>query len=673
MSYTKLLKLISDNGYNIASAVDEDQHAIIVRQCIAGYKADCDSRAEWLENNERATELMNNSDAASGRRNFPFKNPCDIIVPLLAPAAISFASRLTPHIKQNGTAAKHVVFGADPQGILQQKADRRSKYLNYRLLHESSTWTLETHKLLMIVGTWGIAFRKIYRDQVDRKNCIDLLHPRDVIINHQIQSLEKCGRYTIRNYYSKNDLVSRIHADVFLDIDLDKLSANDNEYRENESTDEFPVYEILEQYCLLDLDEDGYYEPYIAVFHETSETLLGIFPAYEIEDIHIHSTSDKIIKIDKHPGIVPYFGIDNPDGGFYSIGLNSLLYNLNKGANTLLRQLVDSGTLSNQAAGFITRAVRPQERALKFELGEYKVIDAPPNIDLRQHIMPLPFNEPSQVLFKLLGLIIQTGKEVGMITEILTGETTGQNVPATTMLALIEQGTRAFKPVVEKLFLSLKTEFEIISDLIAKYDDPEEYKIFHGLGDVTGDDQHASLLEYDYGDDKLKIEPVADPTLSSEAHRYAQLQAIAQLLQQGAIPNPAAAVKFYLEGLQIPNPEQFLQTQPPPPDPKLVKVEADKEVNMAKIQIDQQRLELDRERALMQNQLDKMEMMIKTLAAKTNIEESQVDAELKGIEARYAGKEMEIKERLAQAQEDKIELDSRKLDLQERKQRSTIE
>lgn len=667
MSYTKLLKMIDDD-HNVAKTLDEDEKTTLVRQFIAGYKADCDSRYTWLENNEVATKLMNNTEDGL-KKNFPFKNPCDIIIPLLAPAAISFASRLTPHIKQNGSTVKHVVFGEDPEGILEQKAQRRSKYLNYRLVHENSTWLLETHKLLMIVGTWGIAFRKVYHDFIEKKNASDLIHPRDVIINHQIQSLDKCGRYTIRNYYSKNDLQSRIKADLFIDVDLEKLTKHENEYRENDSEDEFPVFEVLEQYCLLDLDEDGYYEPYVAIFHESSQLLFGIFPAFGVEDIHLNEESDAIIKIDRKPGIVPYFGIDNPDGGFYSIGLNSLLYNLNKGANTLLRQLVDSGTLSNQQAGFITRAVRPQERSLQFEMGEFKVIDAPPNIDLRQHIMQLPFSEPSQVLFQLLGLIMQTGKEVGFITEILTGETTGQNVPATTMLALIEQGTRAFKPVVEKLFLSLKTEFELYTDLIIEFDSDEEYKKFHNLSAVKD-----NLKDYDYGDTYLKIEPVADPTMSSEAHKYAQLQAIGQMLQQGSIPNPAAAIKFYMEGLGISENKVAEFTTPPPgsdkPDPKVLKIQADQEMNQQRLQLDSMKLQQDRELAQMKHQLEEMKLVLEGTLAEAEVSKMHVDAQQAGVEISHATQEMSIKDRLATAQEDKLEIDRRKLDLQERKQKA---
>ncbi len=281
--------------------------------------------------------------------------------------------------------------------------------------------------------------------------------------------------------------------------------------------------------------------------------------------------------------------------------------------------------------------------------------------------MTLPFNEPSQVLFQLLGMLMQTGKEVGFITEILTGETTGQNVPATSMLALIEQGTRAFKPVVEKLYLSEKTEFELYTDLIVAYDTDEEYKQFHNLEAVTN-----NLKEYDYDDGRLKIVPIADPSMSSEAHKYAQGQAIFQLLQQGILPNPVEAMKYYMEILQVPNPERFLT--PPPgadkPDPKVMKIQADQQRDQMKLEFDQLKLQQDAEMAQMKHQLERMKLMLDSKVADATISKMSVDAEMTGIEARYADDELEIKKRLADAQEDKIDLEYKKLAAQKQKTKS---
>src|SRR3990167_7022207 len=399
-----------------------------------------------------------------------------VVYPLLASATIQLASRLIPHLVRNDKVAECAVLGPDPDGVKAQKAKMVSDFFSYDLLIDSKSWLKESHKMIQMLCAWGTAYRKLYYDEGQDKVLSDVLSPEDVIINSNTSSIEKARRITVRNFMTKNQITEQIRSDRFSDIDIDKLkvgpSGNDEDLQDLQDTN--PVYEILEQFCYIDLDEDGYEEPYIVYFHKDGEQILGIYSGYDVEDIHVNAKG-KVKKIVPRSYIVDYHCIDDPACKYHSMGLNHLLFHQNKSITSVLRQLIDSGTLANQQGGFVTKAFKTKKRDIKQELGKFTQLEIPPNVDIRSQIIPLPFKEPSQVLFSLLGLLIDAGKETGFVTQALTGDAEGQNVPATTMLAIIEQGTRAFKPMIQKLFHSQKNDLEMRFYLYGKFSNHDRF------------------------------------------------------------------------------------------------------------------------------------------------------------------------------------------------------
>ncbi len=573
-----LIKYI--NSDNVAEFLNEEEQRKLVDKVVLGYEIDDDSRQQWLKVNQEALKLIKYSDETEPDKEFPFYKASKAVYPLITPAVIQLASRLIQHIVRNDKVLECKVIGEDQvitdpntgqstgMGVKETAAKKLSDDASYELLVKSDTWLPDQHKLCHMLAAWGMAFKELYYNSERQETCFELVSPDDIVINKNETSLEKCRRITRRIYLTKNDIVEKQRSGQFLEFDLDKLKTSmvDNKNKENDSREESPIYEILRQFCYIDLDDDGYEEPYCVYVHKHSRTLLGIYPEFRLEDIKI-TDRGTIRSIKPCINIIDYHLIDDPEGGFYSLGLNHILLNPNKSIISTLRMLLDSGILSNTQGGFVTKAFKTKERSLRFKLGEFKVIDTPSNVDLRQQIMPLPFKEPSQVLLALLQVLIDNGKETGLITDILTGDTQMQNVPATTSLAMVEQATRAFKPVVQKFYHSEKKEFKVWFRIKAQYEegfDNEEYEIC----------------------------PVADPTMSSEAHKYARLQAMINYVQ--TVPeasNLPEVTKIFYRGLEFPTPERMAAPPvQPAPDPKLLDIQlkdkiATKEAELKELKI----------------------------------------------------------------------------------------
>jgi hypothetical protein len=583
----KLLKYL--NAPNVSDFLDEDCLKNLGEDVIIGYKIDEDSRADWLDSNRKAVAIIKHceSDEDDGRKDFPFPKAAKIIYPLLAPAVIQMASRLITHLVQNDLVCEVKALGLDPDGSLEEKASRVTQFMSYELLVESDTWLKDMHKLCHIVAGWGTGFKQIYNDPISKRICDELISPEDVIINHNLSSLEDARRITIRHKMTKNEIISLSRSGEFCKLE-DEDFKTDDQVENEDSRETNPLFEVLCQFTYRDLDDDNYAEPYKVYVLKSSQKVLGIYPAFEMKDIEVNSKTGQILTIRPRIDIVDYHCIDDPEGKFYSLGLNYLLLHQNKALTSVVRQLLDSGTLANTQAGFITSAFKTQEKNLKFKMGQFQVLEINPNVqNPSSHIIPLPFKEPSQVLLALLQVLIQGGKETGFITDTLTGDVEGQNTPATTMLAMVEQGTRAFKPVVQKLYISNKKAFKMRFHLHAKYLDGQKYALFQK--------QQIQVTKDDFNEQMMDICPVADPTQSSEAHKYAKIKFMGDLMntQAAGALNMQAMLLEMFKGMQIPNAQNLItQPQPQQPDPKMIAIQQKAQSDQMHAQIKQMELQL---------------------------------------------------------------------------------
>lgn len=549
----KLEKIIASK--NAAELLDEHELAEIGAQVIRGYDIDEESRSDWLETAEKALAIAKQKKES---KNHPWPGASNIKFPLITKAAIDYAARTLPQIIQHDKIVKAYVMGEDPDGGKERRGERVANYMSYQLLQENDDWEDGMDKLLQILPVLGTVFKKTYYDLLEGRPVSELCIPDKICVNYEVQSLERARRITHILEFFENDIVERMRSGLYRDLPLDTLI-------NNEELDIDAPIEILEQHCYLDLDEDGYKEPYVVTVHAKSGEVLRI--VHRVKSIE--RDGKKIKRIIPFHYFTDYHFIRSPDGGFYSMGFGTLLLPLNSAINTLINQLVDSGTLNNIQGGFIGRGLRLKNGEFRYKMGEWKVLDAASGTDLQKNIFPMPTKEPSQTLFNLLGALIEVGKDLTANTDMLSGKQAAQNVSQGTVAALIEQGVKIFTAINKRLYRSLKKEYEKLFEINSQFLKDRDYR-------RALDDPNAKVSS-DFNLDDLDIMPVADPNMSSAGQKLVKSQAI--LNTPGV--DPYAAARYQLESLQLSQVEINKLLPPPnpeaPPPPEVVKIMAETE------------------------------------------------------------------------------------------------
>jgi len=628
----KLEKIIDST--NVAESLKEDKLQKIGDDAVSGYESDLLSRKPWEEDLKNWTDLALQIAAA---KTFPWPNAANIKFPLLATAAMQFAARAYPTlVPSNGQVVKCKVVGYDQDGSKSMRADRISKHMSYQVLEQMDDWEEDMDKLLITLPIAGTCFKKTYWDAAKQKNCSKLVLPKTLVVNYFCRNMNDAERVTEVLFLTKRRITERKNQGVYLDVDLGDPTSNGDDpttsvnkaFQLDVIDDDTTPYTILEQHTYLDLDEDGYAEPYIVTVDLNTHKVLRIVPRFTQDDVIVNANS-KVVSIEAIQYYTKYSFIPNPDGGFYDIGFGRLLGPINNSANTIINQLVDAGSLSNLQAGFIGKGLRIKMGESRFQPGEWKAVNAVGD-DLKKQIFPLPVREPSQVLFNLLDLLLKSGKELASVAEIFVGKMPGQNTPATTTMATIEQGMKVFTAVYKRVYRSLTSEFRKIYRLNRQYMNPDEV--------VSVLDVPAQQADYQGPEDD--IIPGADPTAVSSQEKQAKVQALMQILQLGTL-DPMAVTQLYLEAHEIPESQKYLkQPSPPPPDPKM-------EAIKAKAQLDQQKAQMDMQVAEHKLQIEQsskeQELQMKAAQVQQELKAKQMEAILKGhLSQAEAGQKMQL-------------------------------
>ena len=616
----KLQKILESS--NLAADLSDDKLIEIGNDVVAGYETDLESRKPWEKDLKNWTEL---ALQVASDKTFPWPNAANIKYPLLATAAMQFAARAYPTlIPSNGKVVKCKVIGSDPTGEKSMRAFRVSTHMSYQVMEQMDGWEEDMDKLLIALPISGTCFKKTYWDSSKQQNCSKLVLPKSLVVNYWTRCLEDAERITEVFYLSKRKVKERQNLGIFIDVELgdpqtpadDVTTSINRSFQLANDFDETTPYTILEQHTYLDLDEDGYAEPYIVTVEAESNKVLRIVPRFSEADV-LMDDKQKVVSIEAIQYYTKYGFIPNPDGGFYDIGFGRLLGPLNNSANTIINQLVDAGSLSNLQAGFIGKGLRIKMGETRFQPGEWKAVNAVGD-DLKKQIFPLPVREPSQVLFNLLDLLLKSGKELASVAEIFVGKMPGQNTPATTTMASIEQGMKVFTAVYKRVYRSLTSEFRKIYKLNQQYMNPEEY--------ISILDN--PIPQEDYKGPEDDIIPGADPSAVSSQEKQQKVQAVMQLLNLGTI-NPMAATLMYLEAHEIPEAEiKKLAMQPQPKtDPKVEALQAKAAIDQQKAQND---IQISREKLRMDQMTKEQEMQHKATLQRMELEGKQMESILKG-------------------------------------------
>ena len=551
---------------NIADKLDKDQLSKIGSDCHAGYMTDKESRKHWEQHIDDWTKL---ATQIREDKTWPWPGASNVKYPLLTTAAMQFAARAYPSlVPSDGKVVKSQVIGKDPTGEKAALADRVSMYMSYQLMHEMVGWEEGMDKLLIMLPVVGTLFKKTYWESVTKTFRSDVILPKQLVVNYWATSLKEAERVSQVIMMSPRILKERQNAKVFLDVELGDAPMPENSKNAPENDDTTP-YTFIEQHTYLDLDDDDYPEPYIVTFHLESKKVVRIAPRFDIDKI-VSNDKGKVVKIEAIEYFTKFGFIPNPDGGFYDIGFGCLLGPLNESVNTLINQLIDSGTLNNLQSGFLGKGLRVRMGETRFLPGEWKAANATGD-DLRKQIVPLPSKEPSNVLFTLMGSLITSGKELASVAEIFVGKMPGQNTPATTTMATIEQGMKVFTAVYKRIYRSLAEEYQKLFKLDNTYLDPQTYQ---EILDITvGPD--------DFNQKQYKICPGADPTAVSQTEKLLKAQGLMELMPMGIL-DPVKVGLRILEAQEQPNYQELLNPQvaqtgalpPPAPDPKLLESQA---------------------------------------------------------------------------------------------------
>lgn len=566
------------NSKNIAESLDKDVLSKIGAKVVREYKIDIESRTDIDKINREAMKLAKQTYE---KKTFPWPGAANIKYPLITVAAIQFASRSLPELVPDDKIVNFKITGDDADKSKEERSERVSAYMDFQLTEEIDGWLDSTDRLLHNLPIIGTSFKKVYYDGLHKKVASLFLTYDDFVVNIKAKNLKSARRKSHKIYKYENDVVERVNAGLWSDINLGVATGrddnNDDGTDSNLEGDDAP-HLFIEQHRWIDLDNDGYEEPYIVTVHKNTRTVVRIIAGYDVDGVIMED--GKPVRIEQLQFFVKYPFIPNPDGGFYDIGFGTLLYPINRSINTVINQLLDGGTLANTGGGFLARGIQIGSGNVKFKPGEWKVTNTMGQ-DLKSGILPLPIKEPSQVLFSLLGLLISAGKDISSVQDAMSGQKPGENVSAATVTALIEQGLKVFSGIYKRIYRSMGEELDIIYMLNSKYLDDKKY--FNVVDREINKD--------DFETKSFDLRPSADPQFSLDVQRVGKAESLLKISGRPGLDEDGITAN-YLKAIKAPDTLLIPKEERPedPPNPDIIKLG----MEQARLDIEERKSGLER-------------------------------------------------------------------------------
>ena len=537
---------------NMANDMEEEDLQDIASTVIDNYRADKDSRADWESMFERGFDLLGLKIEDTSE---PFEGACTAVHPMLIESAVKFQSKAIQEMfPASGPVRTQILGKQTPER--QQQSNRVKNFMNYQVTDQMPEYFDETERMLFHLPLIGSAFKKVYYDANLKRPVSEFIPIDQFYVSYYASNLNKADRYTHVIYRSPVDLAKDIRSGIYDDVELpEATNPNPTSFSEKmdtilglsptESSD--PQYTLLEQHCYLEIEED-YALPYIITVEEQSQKVLSIRRNYKKNDKNQEKVSHFV-----HYRFVPGFG-------FYGFGLMHFLGNLTMTATAAMRSLVDAGQFANLPGGFKAKGVRLVGDNEPISPGEFKEIEAT-GVDLSKAIIPLPYKEPSNTLFQMLGFVTAAGQKFADSTEQIVSDAASYGPVGTTM-ALLEASSKFFSSIHKRLHKSQKEEFKILARIDYEYL-PSEYPY-----EVPYAEQ--SVFKKDF-DGRVDVVPVSDPNIPSNAHRMMLAQMALQMAQQSppGMFNIEELNRTILNAANMPNLEKILppKKKPQPMDP----------------------------------------------------------------------------------------------------------
>jgi chaperonin GroES len=613
---------------NIAELIDRATLDQIGKEAVEGYAIDLGTRSQWAEQNAKAIKL---ALQVVEFKNFPWENCSNVKFPLLTIAALQFLARVSI-LTKGRHLAKVDVIGSDPEGKKSAQARRLSRHLSLQLTDYDVNWIDSDEEAKLAASILGSAFKKTYYDAVSGITHSEHVPAMNFVVDYYCKDIDKARRITHLLHLDDNAVQERVRRGLFLkpdagappspqptDTNVLKQAADEAEGVKRPVDTMHTPDDILEQHTWLDLDGDDYREPYILFVRRETGQVLRIVARYfdegdvhrvndgairmleaQLDNLRYGEDSDKtntlpeqsalekridalekasnnhIVRIDPTLNFTRYLFIPSPDGGVYGLGMGSLLGPMNESVNTLVNQIIDGGTMSNTAGGFLGRGVKIKGGKMSFDPFEWKPVDSSGD-DLRKNIFPLPVREPSAVLFQLLGMLVTYSEKISGSTDIMTGVSPGQNTPAETSRNTVEQGMMLFSGIYARMYRSFKRELEKFHDFNRLYLPTSPL-----LADLT-QGPNAILASDDYIANAFRILPAASPEAVSTTQRREKAKMLHALALSQPGFNTYKVTRDLLEAWDFDDIEDYYpdpagpKALPAPKNPKM-------EIEMAKLQ-----------------------------------------------------------------------------------------
>jgi hypothetical protein len=504
---------------NLAENLEDDILTELAGDLIGEYQSDIDSRKDWVQTYVDGLELLG---LKIEERTEPWPGACGVYHPLLSEAIVKFQSETIMETFPAAGPVKTSILGQETQERI-EAAQRVKEDMNYQLTEVMVEYRPEHERMLWGLGLSGNAFKKVYFDpNFDRQ--VSLFVPaEDIVVPYGASSLETSERVTHVMRKTKNELrklqVMGFYKDVELDDPTDTLDEIEKKIAEQMGfkASQDDRYKLLEMHVYLDLPgyedkdekgkETGIALPYVVTIEKGTETVLAIRRNYHADDPNKQKRDHFV-----HYGYVPGFG-------FYCFGLIHLIGAFAKSGTSILRQLVDAGVLSNLPGGFKTKGLRVKGDDTPIAPAEFRDVDVASGT-IKDNIMTLPYKEPSQVLYTLLGTIVDEGRRFASAADLKVSDMSAQS-PVGTTLAILERTLKVMSAVQARVHYAMKQEFKLLKNIIRDYT-PEDYEY-----DPVEGPPRAKRSDYDM----VEVLPVSDPNSATMSQKVVQYQAALQLAQ----------------------------------------------------------------------------------------------------------------------------------------------
>ena len=512
---------IEDFNSNLAEVINEDDLRALSMDLCTDFDEDEESRKEWLDTFTKGLDLLG---IKTEDRTEPFPGASGVHHPLLSESVAQFQAQAYKELLPADGPVKTQVLG-NVDAAKEQQAQRVKEFMNYQITYNMEEFDPELDQLLFYLPLSGSAFKKVYYDPSKARAVSNFIMAEDFIVSYSTTDLLDCPRATHVIQMTENQIRKMQQAGLYRDIEIG--APYEDEYSSVKSKiDEItgvskPVdsetYTVLEMHVDLDLEgfedtengeETGIALPYIVTMIKESNQVLAIRRNFSPDD-PLKRKIEYFVHYKFLPGL-----------GFYGFGLIHMIGGLSKSATSLLRQLVDAGTLSNLPAGFKARGMRIRDDDTPIEPGEWRDVDVPGGT-IRDALMPLPYKEPSGVLAQLLGVIVESGQRFANIADMKIGDM-GQEAPVGTTIAMLERGSKIMSAIHKRLHYAQKTEFKLLARVFAE-SLPPEYPY-----DVVGGSRTIYARDFD---GQVDVLPVSDPNIFSMSQRVVLAQTQLQLAQ----------------------------------------------------------------------------------------------------------------------------------------------